>query len=309
MASNPFASLASTGYSGSNWEQEQLAKEAAYKAQLLQGTPNYGGFVAVPPATNYPDGGYGANTGAQSPAVFPTMAATRVQLPTQITARPPVPAGTVSAAAPGNPFSALMAQMNPSGFARPEASQWLQQAFSGQYMPGWGAPMAPGTPIGPVQGGPGVPNTGTGPSGISNQPGVNSPTGLLGSQLQISPEAKKLAKKLKKMRSAAQFGLDDGLKLAGSIALGAATGGSTLAGQIAGGALGGAGSFLGSNAESKALGGSIKKYRKLRDQALTASAGETGWTRTSGKWRDAAGNDLSMPQIMQQLINLGVLGG
>lgn len=249
---------------------------------------------------------YAAMTGTQVPT-GPTMSAQPwPPIGGQPPAQAPGPAAPAPGAGAGGTFAPLLAQMNPSGFARPEASQWLQQAMSGQYLPGWGPPMKPGTPIGSV-GTPGQPGAGGGT--ITNPPPVGSPTGLLAKDLVISPEAKKMAKKLKKMRSASQFGWDDALKVAGSVALGVATGGSTLAGQVAGGALAGGGALFGANAENKALGGNIKQYRKNRDAALTAAAEQLGWSKQSGKWRDASGADVTMPQMMQQLINMGVIGG
>lgn len=45
--------------------------------------------------------------------------------------------------APVNPFAGVMNGMNPAGFARPEAQQWLQQALAAPNMQGWSQP-APG---------------------------------------------------------------------------------------------------------------------------------------------------------------------
>jgi hypothetical protein len=297
------------------WEQEQMDREAAYKNLMLSGTANYANsapniqptyldpaFAPRPEFTPYPNG-FPDEFYASQAAKHAAMTGTQVPQPS--------PAVSTAEYAPAvqppstNPFAA----MGPSGFGRPEAAQWLQQAMQSPYMQGWGPPVKPGTQAGPMPGW-GAPGGGT-PGTITNAPGVNTPGKLLGSQLEISQKAKNMSKKLRKMRSAGQFGWDDAAKVAGSIALGVMTGGSTLAGQIAGGALSGAGGLLGANAENKALGGSINKYRKMRNQALTSSMAETGWTQKNGKgkWLDAGGNDLTMPQIMQQLINQGVIKG
>ena len=303
------------------WEQEQMDREAAYKNLMLSGTANYANsapniqptyldpaFAPRPEFTPYPNG-FPDEFYASQAAKHAAMTGTQVPQPPTPSMRTAEYRPAVQPS-PTNPFAALMQQMGPQGFARPEAQAWMQQALSGVNMPGWGRPMAPGAPIGSA-GGPGVPGAPGAPGGITNAPGVATPGRLLGSQLQISPEALKLSKKVKKAREASHFGWDDALKVAASAALGVATGGTTLAGQVAGGVLGGGGALLGSNKADKAIGGSLDKYRKTRDKALLASAGETGWTQKNGKgkWLDAEGNDLTMPQIMQQLINLGVLGG
>jgi hypothetical protein len=69
-----------------------------------------------------------------------------------------------------SPFAGLAGQMNPAGFARPEAQQWLQQALQDPYMAGWGQPQAPqpgNTGI--------VPPGATGPTGGGQYGGTGVP--------------------------------------------------------------------------------------------------------------------------------------
>ena len=70
---------------------------------------------------------------------------------------------------PQTPFTGLMNQMPQSGFARPEAQQWMQQALGGPQMagwgPGWGNAPAAGSIAGASTGGQATPS----PSGVFGQ--------------------------------------------------------------------------------------------------------------------------------------------
>jgi hypothetical protein len=205
---------------------------------------------------------------------------------------------------PANPFASMMANVQSTGFARPEAQQWMQQALGqqmgmgqtpqmggvpaagSQYLPGWG----------PAQGGSmsNAPGTTGGPSG---GPVSGTPYTFSG---DISQDAYKIKKQIKKMRNARGISLGDIAKIAGSAALTYATGGTAAA--IAGSA-GLAG--LGAVAQGKAAVKNIHQYQKLKNQYLP----DIGWTMTKhGGWADASGQQMSTAQIVQTLMNLGAFG-
>ena len=277
-----------------NQFQEMLAR--------LQAGGIGGGFVQQPPPFRVPagatppivpvreplaavgGGGFGTYQLGQQPTVNQNLT-------------PGPGAGTITNAPPvgGNPFNTLVNQIPASSWGNPNAQAWTQQALGGPWMAGWGPPQQPGT----------MPGGGAAPGAPGASPSASAGP-RLASDIAVSPEARKIFKQFKKAKANSSWDLKDIGMLAGSVALGVATGGTSLAGQIAGGALSGAGSAFGSHQGNKAIGGQLKKVKKLREEGMT----QAGYTRgPGGDYVDAQGNKLGGAKVFQVLYDMGLLGG
>lgn len=258
-----------------------------------------------PPA---PDSGYATImpvpvTAPGGATVLPLPGNTGIVPPGTPNSTPPTPVPPQT-----NPFAGLAATLPDSGFQNDVAKQWLQQALGGQIAPpgtAGGPAVQPGTaPASPASGGlpgwgaPQNPGQSNAPGTTPNGPVIGQPYTFTG---DISQDAQKIKKAVKKMRNAKGWSPSDIAKVVGAAALTYVTGGT--AAGIAASALASAG---GQYQQNKGALKSLHKWNKLKNQYLP----QIGWTpNPDGGWNDASGTHMSTAQVAQTLLNLGAFGG
>lgn len=198
-----------------------------------------------------------------------------------------VPGGAPSPAT-ANPFADMLAQMPQTGWARPEAQAYWQQAMQSQPLFGNGAA--------PTAGG------GFGGAPFTPGPGQEGYVPKLASEINASPEARKFLKQFRKGKAATDYNWKDVGNLALQTGLGAMTGGATAA-------IGAANGVYGTMQGKKAAKQAVKQVKRLRDSAMS----ELGYNRVKKGGRkyyvDAQGNKLGGSDVFQLMWENGYLGG